>query len=291
MGNLRRRLMLVSLIMLCVMPQGFIQAAPLQTDVNVDLSWIKELPTLMALVIIMFLVLVFVLRYLNSQQKVSVPTADGGSKNVHVNEYVGSTMKDVLEFLRESKAKDRVFMEAITDGLRTSNGAVVQALDGLKEALVQGNGNQITAMMEVRDEFRGGVTQMQNHRTSLQEALGQLQTRVGSVQAEGAKMDKELETLIGKISDLALALNSVLDRLAKVEKVTADNVASTLDLKNDVDELRSLTDHFASLMSDLTAAIQQHLAKPILLPPVPLNPPGPVAPETTEEKSNESAST
>lgn len=202
-----------------------------------DLSWLAQLSEGLAVLVVLSVILFLVLRYLNDNKKVADPKDP--TKTTTVSELMAASVINFSQVLIEHNHQSEL---------------INQTLQAFKDELVQGRGNQLSAIIAVSDLMTDKLQKMEGSRAVLTESLERVNGGIGYLQTGQTKMQQDLGALLEETKKLSKAIVDILTRLENVDTVvkTVDTVvrkvdqtigdvsASTLTIKEEVVELKKL---------------------------------------------------
>lgn len=272
---------------LLLLPTYIVLAYPPKAQqVTVDSSWIKDLPPLIVLSVLMFLTLYFVLKFITDRQnRIPVKTAEGQpDKSMSMNEMIGITFTKLLEFMEDSAKQNREIIQssatqnqtilaAFTDQVReilrdvnTHTETNTREISSLKDELIQGRGNQMTAILEVSDRLRDSVHQMQAQVGQRNEQLERVNGGIGYLQIGQTKMQKDLESLLDETKKIMQLMSDVVTRIESIgqeEKSVKDELLSLHgDVKSISTRLDKIIETGIPLINVATPKPDEPLTKP-----------------------------
>ncbi len=241
MENLRRYrwIILGMAIGVLLLPTYYVLAEPViaQTVSMPDMSWLAQLSEGLAVLVILAVILFLVLRYLNDSKKIADPKDP--SKTTTIPELMAVSVINFGQVLMEHNHQSEL---------------INQTLAAFKDELVQGRGNQMSAIIAVSDLLTDKLQKMEGSRTILTENLERVNGGIGHLQMGQTKMQQDLGGLLEETKKLSKAIVDILNRLEnvdavvktvdvvvkKVDQTVGDVSASTLTIKDEIRELKTL---------------------------------------------------
>ena len=263
---------------------------PSAQQVTVDSSWIKDLPPLIVLSVLMFLTLYFVLKFITDRQnRIPVKTAEGlPDKSISMNEMIGITFSKLLEFMEDSAKQNRdiiqssatqnqTILAAFTDQIREILKDVnahtetnSREISSLKDELIQGRGNQMTAILEVSDRFRDAMHQMQSTAGTRNEQMERLNGGIGYLQIGQTKMQKDLESLLSETKKIMELVSNVVTRIEGIGQEEKSVKDELLALHGDVKSISTRLDEILAAGLPLVSPDVPKLPEPVVKPDNPV---------------------
>lgn len=200
-----------------LLPTYVVLAAPqMQTITFPDLSWLTQLSEALAVLVVLAVILLLVLRYLNDNKRVTDPKDP--TKTVSTSELLAFTVTNFSQILIEHNQQSQL---------------VVQTLQGMKDELIQGRGNQMTAIIDVHDTVNDKLNGMAGALATRNEQMERVSGGLTNLQDGQTKMQQDLGALLDETRNLSKAIINILTRLENVDS-TVQTVDTTVQSVNTV---------------------------------------------------------
>lgn len=253
-----------------LLPTYVVLAGPIAMQtapVNTDFSWTKDLPPLLflvlsAVVIIALLVYLFTRLFPRQEPKITVQTPDGQpNKEISTNEFMGMMFQQFIDVVKNTGAQNREttlqfadLVKQIMADVNQHQNMVRDALASQKDEIIQGRGNQMTAIVEISDNFTLAMKQMQTALSARSEQMERVNGGIGYLQLGQTKMQENLNSLLAETRKITESVAAVLARIEQIDATLINVNDSELAAKNELRELTALVHSLGDRLNNISIA-------------------------------------
>lgn len=249
-----------------------------------DFSWAKDLPPLLfltvcAVVIIALLVYLFTRVFPKQEPKITVATPEGQpDKKISTNEFIGIMFQQFIDVVRDSSEQNRQttlqfgdLVKQIMTDVNAHQNMVREALSSQKDEIIQGRGNQMSALIEISDNFTNAMRQMQGSLATRSEQMERVNGGIGYLQLGQTKMQENLNTLLSETRKLTESIAAILTRIERIDATMSTVNDAELAVKDELKELTTLVHSLDDRLNKISivAGSVPPAITPLILPELP----------------------